>query len=193
MNRGASVKPNPFTAATRNSSPLVAFSRPLMSWTYVLPVRRGEGPTTRDPEVLDDAALDGAALISRADGAGVAGGFSTAAVSISANTSCALGAFRSSDQLADGFLADTQPVCDRPAAPPLALEHLDAAQALHRDTAATAPPTFLPTKCHHPALRIAPLVASHGGQTRAPRPSARNRTAPRNTAALASATASSAR
>jgi hypothetical protein len=74
----------------------------------------------------------------------------------------ALGGLRRSDQLADGFLADAQPVRDRPVAHPLALQHLDGAQTFLRDTSSTATPTVLPTKCRHPALRIAPLVAPHG-------------------------------
>jgi hypothetical protein len=51
-----------------------------------------------------------------------------------------LGALRRSDQLADGLLADAQPVRDRPVAHPLTLQHLDAAQTLPADTSSTPTP-----------------------------------------------------
>ena len=69
---------------------------------------------------------------------------------------------RRSDQLADGLLADAQPVRDRPVAHPLALQHLDAAQTFPGDPSSTATPTLLATERRHPAPRIAPLVPPHG-------------------------------
>ncbi|HEY6992092.1 MAG TPA: hypothetical protein VH397_00130 [Xanthobacteraceae bacterium] len=69
-----------------------------------------------------------------------------------------VGGLASSDQLADGLLAHSQPVRDRPVAHPLALEHLDAAQTFTGDPPATAAPTRRATEPRHPALRIAPLV-----------------------------------
>jgi hypothetical protein len=69
-----------------------------------------------------------------------------------------VGELASSDQLADGLLAHSQPVRDGPVAHPLALEHLDAAQTFAGDPPATAAPTRRATEPRHPALRIAPLV-----------------------------------
>src|SRR5712692_2934224 len=70
----------------------------------------------------------------------------------------AVDGLRSSNQLANSFLADAQPMRDRPIAHPLALQHLDAAQTFPRNPPSTATPTLLATECYHPALRITPLV-----------------------------------
>src|SRR5215471_21676169 len=56
------------------------------------------------------------------------------------------GGLRRSDQLADGVLGDAQPLRDRAVAHPLALQHLDAAQAFAGDTSSAAAPSFLSTE-----------------------------------------------
>ena len=80
------------------------------------------------------------------------------------------GWLRSADLLANGFLADAQPVRDRSVAQPLALQHLDAAQTFARDTPSTATPTLRAIKRCHPALRIASLVTPHSAHRPAKRP-----------------------
>src|SRR6266853_6820659 len=64
-------------------------------------------------------------------------------------------------QLPDGLLVDTQSLRNRSVAQPLALERLDATQPLPGDTPSTTTPTLRASQPHHPALRIALLLAAH--------------------------------
>src|SRR5215468_2092626 len=59
---------------------------------------------------------------------------------------------------------------DRTVAHPLALQHLDAAQTLTGDTPSAGTPSFLSPERHHPAARIALLIAPNSAHRPAKRP-----------------------
>src|SRR5262249_10158437 len=72
-----------------------------------------------------------------------------------------LGSRRWSYQLADGVLADSHPVRNRAVAHSLALQHLDSAQTLRRDTPSAATPPSFSSERRHAAVRITLLIASN--------------------------------